>query len=265
MPYDCSFSRYKLASVVVLLFAGATSAVPQVQTTTSPAVPDWALPGSPTHTQVPPPSDFHRPARTTDAPLGVFDGQSVVGSAIVPGSSSYDSARRQYTLTSAGYNIWYSRDEFRYVWKKMSGDAWLAADVTFPNPNGYDDRKAVLVIRQSLDDDAKEAVVGEHGTGMIHLAERPEKDASMTDAQYRFGGTLAKNKARRIGIEKRGDQIAIFISLAGEPLHQFGPPITLHFDGPFYVGIGFCSHQPATADTAVFSDVTLAGKRPSLE
>ena len=265
MQHARSISKHRLVPLAVLLIAGAAAAVPQTQSTAAPTVPDWALPGSSTHTQVPPPREFHRPARTVEMPLGVFDGQSDVGGAVVPGSSSYDAGTKQYTLTSAGYNIWYSRDEFRYVWKKMSGDAWLAADVTFPNPNGYDDRKAVLVIRQNLEDDSKEAVVGEHGTGMIHLAERPEKGAAMTDAQYRFGGTLAKNKAKRIGIEKQGDQVAIFISLAGEPLHQFGPPITLHFDGPFYVGIGFCSHQPATIDTAVLSDVSLASKPPSLE
>ena len=40
-------------------------------------------------------------------------------------------------------------------------------------------------------------------------------------------------------------------------MHQLGPPITLHFDGPFYVGIGFCSHQPATVDGAVFTNVSL--------
>ena len=37
----------------------------------------------------------------------------------------------------------------------------------------------------------------------------------MKDAQFRFGGTLANVRAKRIGIEKRGDAIAIFISLAG--------------------------------------------------
>jgi len=35
----------------------------------------------------------------------------------------------------------------------------------------------------------------------------------MTDAQFRFGGTLAGIKAKRIGIEKKGDAVAIFISL----------------------------------------------------
>jgi hypothetical protein len=140
----------------------------------TPTVPDWALPGSPTHTQVPPPADFHRVSRTTDTPIGIFQGQSDVGAAVVPGSATYDGASKQYTIHSAGYNIWYSRDEFRYLWKKMSGDVSLGADATFPDANGYGDRKAVLVIRQSLEDDSKEVVVGEHGVGMIHLAERPD-------------------------------------------------------------------------------------------
>jgi hypothetical protein len=46
-------------------------------------------------------------------------------------------------------------------------------------------------------------------------------------------------------------------------MQRYGPPITLRFDDPFYVGIGFCSHLPVTPDTAVLSDVVLenaAGK-----
>jgi hypothetical protein len=224
---------------------------------TAPAVPDWAQPGSPTHVQVPPPADFHRPSTNFDMPLGVFQGQSDVGSAVAPGNASYDATTQQYTITSAGYNIWYQRDEFRFLWKKMSGDISLAADVTFPEAKGYGDRKAVLIIRQNLEDDSKEAMIGEHGVGMIHLAWRAEKGALMKDAQFRFGGTLAGVKAKRIGIEKHGDSIAIFVSLTGEPMHQLGPPISLHFDEPFYVGAGFCSHLPATPDAAVLSDVVL--------
>ncbi|MEI9977134.1 MAG: biopolymer transporter Tol [Ignavibacteriota bacterium] len=207
-----------------------------------------------------PPADFHRPSRNFNTPIGVFEGQSDIGAAVVPGSASYDAATKQYTIRSAGYNIWYTRDEFRFLWKKMSGDVSLAADVTFPDANGYGDRKAVLVIRQDLDDDSKEAMIGEHGVGMIHLAHRAERGANIKDMQYRFGGTLANVKAKRIGIEKRGDQIAIFVSLEGEPLHQFGPPVTLHFDAPFYVGIGFCSHLPDQVDSGVLSNVVLEGK-----
>jgi hypothetical protein len=235
--------------------------------TSPPVVPDWAQPGSATHPQVAPPPDFHRPPRNFAAPIGIFDAQSDIGSALVPSSAAYDAETKQYTITSAGYNIWYTRDEFRFLWKKMSGDISLAADVSYPDPNGYGDRKAVLLIRQDLDDDSKEAIVALHGLGMIHLAQRPEKSARVKDMEYRIGGrgrpggtspdSLVTVMARRIGIEKRGDSFALFISLEGEPMTQFGPPIPLHLEAPFYVGIGFCSHLPDKADTAVVSHVVL--------
>jgi len=235
-------------------------------------VPDWALPGSATHNQVPPPVDFHRKTRTDHTAIGIFEGQSDVGAALVPGSSSYNSATKQYTITSAGYNVWYTRDEFRYLWKKMSGDVSLAADISFPDTAGYDDRKAFVIIRQSLDDDSKEAVVALHGGGLMHLAWRPKTDSMMKEVRVNFRhrhvagqapDSLDLIHARRIGIEKHGDNFAVFVSWHGEPMHQFGDPIQLHLDGPFYVGIGFCSHLPAKADTAVLSKVVLvnaAGK-----
>jgi hypothetical protein len=85
--------------------------------------------------------------------------------------------------------------------------------------------------------------------------------------EFRMGGrgrpggqspdSLVPIIARRIGIEKHGDEFALFVSLEGEPMHQFGPPIKLHLDGPFYAGIGFCSHLPETVDAAVLSNVVL--------
>jgi hypothetical protein len=235
---------------------------------TPPAPPAWAQPGSATHTQVAPPSDFHRPATTTETPIGIFQGQSDVGSALVPGSATFDPAKGEYTINSAGYNVWYVRDEFRYLWRRASGDVSLAADVRFPDPNGYGDRKAVLVIRQSLDDDAKEVVVSLHGGGMISIAQRPQKGLRVNDVEYRIasrggrpGGespdSLVTINARRIGLEKHGDALTLWVSLDGEPMRPFGPPIHLPFDAPFYVGIGFCSHLPDKSDTAILSNVLL--------
>lgn len=220
-------------------------------------VPDWAWPGSATHKQIPPPPDFHRPTRTDNTPIGIFEGQSDVGGALAPGSSSYNADTQQYTITSAGYNIWYTRDEFRYLWKRMSGDVSLAADVNFPDTAGYGDRKAVVIIRQSLDDDSKEAMVALHGAGLMHLAWRPERGQSLKEMR------VDKRSALRIGIEKRADSFAIFISMRGEPMHQLGNVVQLHIDSPFYVGIGFCSHLPDKVDTAILSNVLLenaAGK-----
>jgi hypothetical protein len=257
--YKRILAMNKTCIALILLMAGC--AVPQVASAqTSPAkveVPNWALPGSATHKQIPPPLDFHRPARTNNTAIGIFEGQSDVGAALVPGSSSYNPTTKQYTINSAGYNIWYTRDEFRYLWKKLSGDISLAADINFPDTAGYDDRKAVVIIRQSLDDDSKEAMVALHGGGLMHLAWRPGRNQSIKEVRVQEKG------ARRIGIEKRGDAFAIFVSMNGEPMHQLGDPVKLHLDAPFYVGIGFCSHLPDKVDTAVLSNVVLdsaAGK-----
>jgi hypothetical protein len=252
-------------SPVFLPLAALVLCVTQLMAVEAPAVPDWAQPGSATHKQVPPPGDFHRASKVFDAPIGVFDGQSDVGGAVVPGSASYDAGTKRYTINSAGYNIWYTRDEFRFLWKKVSGDLSLATDITFPNPDGYGDRKVVLIVRQSLDDDAKEIMVALHGAGLIHLAQRPEKGADIKE-DYRTGGSgsgVRTGLAKRLGIEKRGDFFALFVSMKGEPMHQVGPAAKVHFDQPFYVGIGFCSHLPDKSDRALVSDVVLensAGK-----
>jgi len=229
----------------------------QLMRAQAPVVPDWALPGSATHHQVPPPEGFHRATTTFDTPIGVFDGQSDIGSALVAGSASYDSGTKQYRINSAGYNIWYNRDEFRYLWKKVSGDVSIAADITYPNAAGYGDRKAVLIIRQDLDDDSKEAMVALHGAGLIHLAQRPEKNANIKEACRIASSAYAVTPGVpvRLGIEKRGDTFALYVSLKGEPMHAFGPTMDLHIDGPFYAGIAFCSHLPATSDAAVLSNV----------
>ena len=260
-------------SLTLILALCSTTLMAQTNNPHKPAVPDWAQPGSATHTQVAPPSDFHRDTKTFATPIGIFDGQSDVGSAVIPGSASYDSATKSYTINSAGYNIWYNRDEFRFLWKKMSGDVSLAADITFPDPKGYGDRKAVLMIRQDLGDDSR--TVALHGEGMIQLAQRPEKNVRVKDMEYRIGGrgrpggqspdSLVTVNAKRIGIEKRGDSFTLFVSLEGEPMHQFGPPISLQLKEPFYVGIGFCSHLPDKLDTAVFTDITLENKAGKLQ
>jgi hypothetical protein len=255
-------------SLLALTFCTAPNLLRAQTTNATPVVPAWAQPGSSNHVQVAPPADFHRPSKNFDTPIGLFEGQSDIGSALIAGSASYDAGTKLYTINSAGYNVWYMRDEFRYLWKKMSGDVSLAANITFPDTNGYGDRKAVLIIRQDLDDDSKEVFVALHGAGMIQPAQGPEKNVRITDMEYRIGSRgglpggkspddLVTTNARRIGIEKHGDSFALFVSLQGEPMHQFGAPVSLHIDGPFYAGIGFCSHLPDKSDRAVFSNVVI--------
>ncbi len=233
-------------------------------------VPDWSLPQSSTHKQVPPPPGFHRDSVTFSDRIGAFEAQTDVGGPLVPGSASFDAGT--YTITSAGYNIWYGRDEFRFLWKKMSGDVSLAAGVDWPDINQFHDRKVVLVIRDSLDDNSREIVAAQHGSGMIHIAWRPDTSAMMTDVEFRSARQPTPGSGehgpqtfhpKRIGIEKKGDQFQLYVSWQGEPMHPEGAPVTFKTGGSFYAGIGFVSHLPATPLTTRGADVLVekaAGK-----
>ena len=70
-----------------LLCASAAAAQPP-----GVVIPDWALPDSPTHKQKAPPPNFHRQPVTLGKPIGVFENQTDVGAALVPGDASYDAA-----------------------------------------------------------------------------------------------------------------------------------------------------------------------------
>src|SRR4051794_29269253 len=70
-------------------------------------------------------------AFSQENPLGVFEGQTDIGSPTLAGSASYDAASQEYTITGAGTNMWYGRDQFHLVWKKMKGDFILRTRVEF--------------------------------------------------------------------------------------------------------------------------------------
>jgi len=62
---------------------------------------------------------------------------------------------------------------------------------------------------------------------------------------------------KTVRLEKRGDTFTMFISQKGEPLHQVGASLKLHFATPFYVGLGVTSHDADTTDKIVFRNVSL--------
>jgi len=192
--------------------------------------------------------------------LGLFDGQSDVGSVTPPGTAVYDPAAQTYTLTSAGANLWGSTDAFHFLWKKVSGDRTLTADIDFPGTSGDHNphRKAILIFRQSLDASSVYADAALHGVGLTALQFRRESAAMTEDLE------LATTTApRRLRIEKRGDTFTLFVAAQpGGPFHQVGASVQLHLAEPYYVGLGLCSHDPDKTEKAVFSHVSLEAPPP---
>jgi TolB protein len=189
--------------------------------------------------------------------IGIFDGRTDIGEAVIPGVAGFDAAAQTYTVTAAGENMWTDRDAFYLLWKKVSGDVQLTADIAFPQERGRAHRKAVLIVKQDLAADGVYADVAIHGSGLSALQYRRAKGVNTQDIELNI------DFPKTARIVKRGDVISMFLSTHGEPLHQSGASIKLHFDGPIYVGIGLCSHDKDMTETAVFSRVQLTNPAPA--
>ena len=67
--------------------------------------------------------------------LGMFEGQADVGGPRRAGSAGFDAAQRAYAISGGGANMWFTNDAFHVVWKKVSGDVTLAADIATVSGN----------------------------------------------------------------------------------------------------------------------------------
>src|SRR5215468_2391835 len=144
---------------------------------------------------------FVTPTHSQTMSVGIFENHSDVGTVLHPGSVEYDTSKQTYTITGSGENMWSTADAFQFVWKKMSGDLSLTADIGFLTKTGNEHKKAVLMLRQSLDTDSVYVDVALHLSGLTALQFRSEKGA----VTHEIESSLSAPK--RLRIVKRGEYV----------------------------------------------------------
>ncbi|MCX6626712.1 MAG: hypothetical protein NTW28_03660 [Candidatus Solibacter sp.] len=190
-------------------------------------------------------------------PIGLFESHSDIGTVLHAGAVEYDDARRMYTVTASGENLWARADDLQYVWKKVSGDVTLTADMAFVGTGGNAHRKGVLMIRQSLDTDSAYVDAALHGNGLTSIQARDEKGAITHEVQS------WSSAPKRLRIAKRGGEFFVFVGGDGEELRPSGGSMKVKLAEPFYVGIGVCAHDKNAVEKVLFSNVDLATGAPA--
>ncbi len=184
--------------------------------------------------------------------FGVFEGRGDIGAVLHPGSAEYDSARDSYLLSGSGENMWARADAFHFVWKRVSGDVTISADVSLLGAGKDPHRKAVLMVRQNLEADSAYVDAALHGDGLTSLQWRAENGDATHEIQ---ANTTAPGRLR---LSKRGDFVYMSVAAAGEQPRLAGGWTEIVLKEPFYVGIGVCAHNKDAVERAVFSKVELA-------
>lgn len=190
-------------------------------------------------------------AQGNSMPVGIFEGRQDVGSVLHPGSTTFDVAKQSYTVAGSGENMWFGMDDFQFAWKKMSGDVAISADIAFVGAKGNNHRKAVLMVRQTLDGNSPAVDIARHGDGLTSLQFRDATGVDDREVQSNI------EAPKRLRLEKRGDYFYAFVADKNGHLDPAGASTKLALTGPFYVGIGVCAHDKDATETAVFSNVKI--------
>jgi TolB protein len=188
--------------------------------------------------------------------LGIFTNEGSVGQTPPGVKAQYDASKGEYRITGGGANMWGAADAFYFVWKKVSSDVSLTADIQWVGTSTAEHRKAVLILRQSLDPGSPYADAVSHGNGLTSLQFR----GAGNEQTYQI--VAAEDGPTRLRIVKKGSRFTMYFGKPGEELKTSGPVEFVTLQDPFYVGLGVCSHVATALETAIFSNVKLEETAP---
>jgi TolB protein len=189
--------------------------------------------------------------------LGVFTNEGSVGQTPVSCKAVYDAAKGEYRITGGGANMWAATDAFYFIWKKVSGDVTLSADIQWVGTSAAEHRKAVLMIRQNLDPGSSYADAVSHGNGLTSLQFR----GTANEQTYQI--VAAEDGPTRLRIVRKGSIVSMYYGRPGQELKAAGPVEYIALNDPVYVGLGVCSHVTTMLETAIFSNVRLEESVPT--
>ena len=184
-------------------------------------------------------------------PIGLFDGQTDVGNPAKKGSGTYIPATDQYVISGAGYNVWFDRDEFHYVWKKMKGDFILYTRAEFLGSWVDYHRKVGWMVRASLDGNSAHVNAVEHGDGLTSLQYRSTTGAQTGEQRMKL------TKADVLQLERKGNVFIMRAARYGEPF-ETDTISGINLGDEVYVGLFVGSHNADVVETGVFQDVRIS-------
>ncbi len=190
------------------------------------------------------------PARSQPHALGLFEGNTDVGSVKRPGSATYDAGRQEYVVAGAGYNIWFDHDEHHFVWRLLRGDFILRTRAHFLGDGVDPHRKLGWIVRSSLDSNATHVNAVVHGDGLTALQFRRTPGGDTEEIRSTLTG------ADVVQLARKGNTYTLSVARFGEPFVTEEVE-DLNLGDEVYAGLFVCSHNEDVLEQAVFRNVRI--------
>jgi regulation of enolase protein 1 (concanavalin A-like superfamily) len=187
--------------------------------------------------------------------IGLFEKNTDVGNPKLTGSSVYNAGKKEYTLKGGGYNIWFERDEFQYLFRHISGDFTVTGDFELIGAGKDPHRKVGWMVRESLDDNASHLSAVVHGDGLTVLQWRVAKGDKMRDPEDEIFNN--EKHAYTVQIERKGASYTMRVAAKGAPLQEVGSQVMNHLADNVMVGLFVCSHNADVIEEAKVRNVSI--------
>jgi len=190
-----------------------------------------------------------------DVSTGIFNNSADIGNPKNPGSAKYNSGDQSYSIRGSGYNIWFERDEFHYLYNKIKGDFILTANFRFEGKGTDPHRKTGWMLRGSTDEKSIHISAVLHGDGLTVLQWRDFDGAEMKDPEDEIFSTGANYEI--LQIERSGKVIFMRAALPGKPLETIGSYEMINLPDEIMAGPFVCSHNVDITEEATIFNLRL--------
>jgi TolB protein len=196
------------------------------------------------------------PVLSQTSTLGLFTNSADIGGPPLKGAAEYDPAARRYRITGTGTDIWGKSDQFHFAWREMSGNFSVTATTEFLT-GGNPHRKAVIMLRKTVEAESPFVHLAIHGDGMAAVQFRSTPGADTNTLDFPIG----KPGIWKLKLTRQGGNVIVSIAPDGQPLRELGHTVNA-IGSPVLVGLGVASHSQKELTTVAFSDVTIETLAP---
>ncbi len=194
-------------------------------------------------------------AKAQEPSAGIFSLSADIGNPAGKGSSTYNKTDQSHTIKGSGYNIWFDRDEFHYLFNKIKGDFILTANFRFQGKGVEAHRKTGWMLRSSTAEDSPHISATLHGDGLTLLQWRDNKGAQMKDPEDQVFARGSNYEV--LQIERSGKLIFMRAAHPGEPLEDIGSYEMINLPDEILAGLFVCSHNPDVAEEVTIWNVRI--------
>lgn len=188
-------------------------------------------------------------------PVGIFEHSQDIGNPKQAGAASYNSDNQEYSITGSGYNIWFERDEFHYLYNKLKGDFILTANFAFEGEGVDPHRKVGWMVRASEEANDVHCSAVLHGDGLTVMQWRLLKGALMRDPQDEL--FAPKPNYQILQLERSGKTMILRAAHPGEPLQLIGSQVIDNLPDEVLAGLFVNSHNADVLEKAKIWNVRI--------